>query len=386
MTGFPPTNDSRVTLANWQLAPFNRWGFLHTREIIPTANISRAEGEAWWLRQGDDGLESLAIIEADGRSLTLADYLEDSWTDGLMVVQRGRIRLEAYRNGMTPTSRHVAMSVSKSITSLFIGVLVDRQMIDPAAEVTHYLPELAKTAYEGATIQHVLDMQVANAWREDYFSETTEYWRLDVAAGWLPPRDGAAATLFDFMKSSRRHGSHGQRIQYSSLNTDLLGLIAERVTGLRFADLVSTLLWQPAGMEFDADMTLDPGGMAAADGGYCITLRDLARIGQLFLNGGSGGGGEVVPVGWIEECRRPNRTPFDSSSYGVELGGASYHNHWWLLDDRSFALGIHGQMIAVDFKTSLVVVFVSSAPEPNDSRQRAMQRRIVGALARLLGV
>ena len=66
------------------------------------------------------------------------------------------------------------------------------------------------------------------------------------------------------------------------------------------------------------------------------------------------------------------------------MPGASYHNQWWLFDDRSFALGIHGQMIAVDFKADMVVVFVSSAPEPNSPEQRRMQRRIVGALAQAL--
>jgi CubicO group peptidase (beta-lactamase class C family) len=302
----------------------------------------------------------------------------------MIVLHRGRIELEAYRNGMTPPSPHIAMSVSKSITSLVTGVLANHGLIDLRAEVIRYMPELAGTAYQGATIQHLLDMQVANSWREDYFGETTEFWRLDVACGWLPPRQEAAPTLFDFLKESHLDGRHGERFQYSSLNPDLLGLIAERVTETRFATVVSTFLWQPAGMEFDADITLDPAGTAVADGGYCITLRDLARTGQIFLNGGRAADRQVVPASWVEECRRPNPKPFDGTSFGADLGGASYHNQWWLFDDRSFALGIHGQMIAVDFKAELVVVFVSSPPEPNNREQRLMQRRIVDALAEAL--
>jgi len=384
MVGFPPQPDARVTLENWQRAPFNRWAFLHTREVIPTANISRGNGDGWRLERGRGGLESLELPAAKGAPRTLGEFLQNSWTDGMIVLHRGRIELETYRNDMAPPTRHLAMSVSKSITSLVTGILVHQGLFDVHAEVTRYVPELAGTAYESAAIQHLLDMQVANSWREDYFGDTTEFWRLDVACGWLPPRQGAAANLFDFLKESRLDGRHGERFQYSSLNPDLLGLVAERVTGTRFATVVSRSLWHPADMEFDADITIDPGGSAVADGGYCIALRDFARVGQLFLNGGRASERQVVPTSWIEECRQPNPMPFDRTSFGADLPGASYHNQWWLFDDRSFALGIHGQMIAVDFKADMVVVFVSSAPEPNSPEQRRMQRRIVGALAQAL--
>src|SRR2546428_9616384 len=115
-------------------------------------------------------------------------------------------------------------------------------------------------------------------------------------------------------------------------------------------------------MEFDADITIDAGGSAVADGGYCIALRDFAGVGQLFLNGGRAEERQVVPTSWIEECRRPNPMPFDRTSFGAELPGASYHNQWWLFDDRSFALGIHGHMFAVDFNPQLVVVLSCLAP------------------------
>src|SRR5207253_5225379 len=136
-------------------------------EVIPTANIGKGDGEALGLGRGRGGLESLELPTEDGARLTLGEFLENSWTDGMIVLHRGRIELEAYRNGMTPTTRHIAMSVSKSITSLITGVLVNQGLIDLHAEVTRYVPELAGTAYQGATIQHLLDMQVANSWRED---------------------------------------------------------------------------------------------------------------------------------------------------------------------------------------------------------------------------
>jgi CubicO group peptidase (beta-lactamase class C family) len=388
MVGHPPPPSSRVGLHNWQQPPFNRWAFQHTRQVLPTANISRGAGPVWPLRsvpaRARFGVGAVGTIEfesATGDRITIDDFVDHSWTDGLIVLHDGGIVFEAYRNGMSPTSRHIAMSVSKSITSLIVGTLIGPGLIDVNRLVTHYVPELTGTAFDGATVQHLLDMTVANAWREDYFSDTTEYWRLDVACGWIPPRDGAAPTLFDFLKETKREGTHGTEIAYSSLNPDLLGLIAERVADAPFAAVASQQLWMPMGAEFDADITVDPAGTAVADGGYCIALRDLARIGQLFLDGGAADGRQVIPESWVDECRRPPARPFHPTSYGADLPGARYHNQWWLLDGRSCAMGIHGQMVAIDHEARLVVAFVASAPEPNSTPQRQEQLRIVAALA-----
>jgi CubicO group peptidase (beta-lactamase class C family) len=385
MVGSPPPPDKQVGLHNWQLSPFNRWSFQHTREVIPSANVGRGSGTSSALGPAPAPVGEVEFESSMGERMTIADFLDQSWTDGFLVLHGGRIAFEAYRNGMREDTRHLAMSVSKSITSLVVGILAGRGLIDVDALVTRYVPELAGTAFEGATIQHLLDMEVANAWHEDYFSDATEYWRLDVACGWLPPREDAPASLFEFLKQTSRDGRHGERIQYSSPNPDLLGLIAERVAGAPFAEVVSRELWAPMGAEFDADLTVDPVGMAVADGGFCLALRDFGRVGQLFLNGGSVGTRQVVPRAWIEECRRPNPKPFHPTSYGADLPGASYHNQWWAIDGRSFALGIHGQMIAIDQQAGVVVVFNSSPPEPNATAQRLTQRRIVSAVSPALG-
>jgi CubicO group peptidase (beta-lactamase class C family) len=384
MVGAPPPHATHVNLTNWQLPPWNRWSFLHTREVLPSANVSRGSGPVAQFPEAPQDIGEILFTTPDGSTHTLAAFLSGSWTDGMIVVHKGSVVFESLQNNLRGDTRHIAMSVSKSITSLVIGTLVGRGQLDPALPVTRYVPELVGTAYDGATIQHTLDMEVANSWREDYFSDTTEFWRLDVACGWLPPREGAATSLFEFICQSRRNGEHGQEIQYSSLNPDLLGVIAERVSGSRFPELVSEVLWVPTGMEWDADLLVDPGGTAVADGGYCATLRDFARVGMLMLNHGVVDGLQVIPEQWINESQRPNSTPFHSMSYGADWPGASYHNQWWRMDGRTFALGIHGQMIAVDADADVVVVFLSSPPEPNDAEQRMTQRRLVDGIAKAL--
>ena len=384
MVGHPPPPELRVGLHNWQQAPFNRWAFQHTRQLIPTANVSRGDGPVWELGQAPQPLGDVSFRAADGGSRTLSEFLDQSWTDGLLVLHRGRVAFEAYRNAMTPKTRHIAMSVSKSITSLVIGSLVGKGLIDVNALAVHYVPELAGSAFDGATIRHLLDMTVANAWREDYFTDTTEFWRLDVACGWIPPRGDAPASLFEFFKQTRREGRHGEQFAYSSLNPDLLGLIAERVTDMASPDIASRELWAPMGAEFDADLMVDPTGLAVADGGYCIALRDFGRVGQLFLNGGAAHGVQVIPESWIADTRRMETLPFHPTSFGADIPGARYRNQWWLIDGRICAMGIHGQLIAIDEQAEMVAVFLASPPEPNSTPQRMEQLRIVAALSAAL--
>jgi CubicO group peptidase (beta-lactamase class C family) len=377
MVGFPPPPEARVTLANWQQPPWNRWSFLHLREVLPSANVSRGMGLTWVLPREPAELDDVEIGPVGGGQATLRQWIGNSWTDGLIVLKRGRTVFEWYRSGMRPEARHLVMSVSKSITSLLIGILVDQGQIAVETPVTTYAPELVGTAFEGATVQHLLDMEIATSWREDYGGPGSEYWRLDVACGWCPPRPGAAGALFDFMREMGPAGPHGETMLYSSPNTDLLAIIAERVTQTRFAELASSRLWAPMAAEFDADIMLDPAGSAVADGGFCIALRDMARIGQLFLERGRG----VVPASWIEECERGNPEPFALGSYGADLPAASYHNQWWHFDGRTFALGIHGQMIAIDREADLVVGFMSTSPVASDPSVRDVQRSVVDALA-----
>ena len=379
MGGFPSAIEARATLDNWLAAPFNRWSFLHTREIVASAAVNRGVDCAVELPSQHGSPGQVEFKLPDGRGTTLDEFLDDSWADGLIVVRHGAVEYEAYRNAMTPETPHIVMSVSKSITSLVVGILADRGVIDLSSLVTSYAPELLGTAYEGATLQHLLDMQVACGWLEDHESEASDVWRLDVASGWAPPREGAAPTLFDFVQQLPRGGVHGERVQYLSPNADLLGIIAERATQSRLADLVSRELWKPCGMQYAADLAIDPAGTAVADGGFCTTLRDLALIGVLFLNRGKVGGRQVVPAWWLDECRREIDKPFLAASTGADIPDASYHNLWWRMDGRTFALGINGQMVAVDDKAEMVAVFLSSSPGATD--EVAVQRRIVAALA-----
>jgi CubicO group peptidase (beta-lactamase class C family) len=156
---------------------------------------------------------------------------------------------------------------------------------------------------------------------------------------------------------------------YRSVLTDVLGWVIEKAGGARFAELCSQLLWQPMGAEFDAEVTVDGHGNAMVDGGICCTLRDLARFGQLMLNGGRRGGRQVVPRTWVRDTLTPDadtQEAFASSEDAHEYRtGAYYRNKWWVLDPDVpiyTGSGINGQSVFVHAGAQVVIAKLSTWP------------------------
>src|SRR3982751_5745400 len=143
---------SPATLANWRAAPFNRWGFQHVRELIPTADIPNDPRR---VRDLPVEMRSIDIrVEPDtGEPLTLERFLAETDTDGLVILHRGRVVAEHYANGMTAETPHILMSVSKSMMGLVFGSLG----IDAERPVTDFVPEVAATAYAGASVRSLLE-------------------------------------------------------------------------------------------------------------------------------------------------------------------------------------------------------------------------------------
>jgi CubicO group peptidase (beta-lactamase class C family) len=124
-------------------------------------------------------------------SRTLTQFLNDSFTDGFLVLKNGKIVCEGYFNGMTDRTLHLSQSVAKSFVGALAGILVGRGVLDVTAPVTTYLPELSETAWRGATLQQVLDMTTGVAFSENYTDPYSDIGQVDVACGWKPVPEGA---------------------------------------------------------------------------------------------------------------------------------------------------------------------------------------------------
>jgi CubicO group peptidase (beta-lactamase class C family) len=373
MTSLPKQIFAVAPRDDWDRGPWNRRTFQRVRELVPTSQVRRSSTPLQWSRATQD--ISALQFEIDGRRDTIKGFLDASFTDGFCVVHRGKIVSELYDNGMNANTVHLLQSVSKSVTATTLGILVAQGRIRVDVPVTHYLPELAATAYLGATMQQLLDMTSGVYWDETYTTPDSHCAQMDVACGWKTTRDPSWPTcMWDLILTLREsRGVHGADFSYRSIETDVLGFAMERATGIRLAELVSTELWAPMGAEEDACFTVDPTGFACACGGLNVALRDLARFGQLYVTDGADGDRQIVPEDWIRQTRAGNPDLFHGA-YREVLPNGAYRNQFWLEDTVRrvlLARGVFGQLVFMDPAAEFVAVKLSSWPEfVNPTRTR----------------
>jgi CubicO group peptidase (beta-lactamase class C family) len=377
MSGFPPAAESRVTLANWQDPPYNRWSFQHLRELIPTQRISRGPGPWRDLAQkgASPALDDIAVYRLAGHTSTFAEVIAETWTDAVLVLHDGQMVLEQYLNGMTEETPHLLMSVTKSVVGCITGVLVEQGLLDPEKQASTYVPEIVGSGYDGATVRDLLNMRTGVTFREEYTNQDAEVRVMERYMGWRPgeERDGLRGMYF-YLTNLGTDTDHGGPFVYRSADTDMLGWVCERAATARMADLISLLIWQPLGAEFDAEITCDGVGSAIHDGGMSARVRDLARFGQLLLDDGFVHDTSVVPERWLHQARALDpdiRGAFAASNSESVLTGGWYRNQFWFvpgqLGDLQLCLGIHGQMVLVDRATRTVSVKMSSWPSAQDT-------------------
>lgn len=379
-----------ITLANWRQHPFSRYAFQHVAEFVPVAEIAgTALPEP--ASPGDALLRGIALRGADGGTIAPLDHMRRSFTDHLVVMRDGTVIAEWHDEHTDPARPHLVFSISKSVTGLLAGIAAGEGALDVGAPVVAYVPSMRGSAYETATVRDLLDMTVDLAFDEEYLDDGGAFDRYRRAMLWNPERAGTAPeTMETFLATlgPRGHG-HGHRFFYASPDTDMLGLVIERATGTRFHDYLAERLWRPMGARGRACVTVDRVGTARAAGGICITTRDLARLGQMVLDGGrSRDGRQVVPATWIGDLRsNGDRQAWIDGNFADMFDNGRYRSCWYDVGDGrgSFAaVGIHGQWLWVDPASNVVIARTACRPDASDDAATALEIAMLGQLARAL--
>ncbi len=402
MQGFPPAADKRVLRENFMEPPRNRWAFQHIRELQPTREIWRGDGPASVLRAKPLDLGPVKAAVRKGRVLSLDQFLDESHTDGFLILHRGRVVFERYMNGQQRHVQHQMFSATKSFVGTIMLALVGEGKVDPRKTVGSYVPELQKSAFGDATVQQVLDMTTGVSYTEIYDDPDSDIWRYGRVFnlwGVPPPGYTGPRTIYDYLPTLEKKGEHGYGFHYVTPNTDVLGWIIRRVTGKSVDQNISERILQPLGAERDAYIWLDGEGNEMAGGGLNIAARDAARFGQMILQGGLYNGKRVLPAAVAKrvfEAGDPDVfTRFHPNDpwYGPIV--SSYHNQWWHFRNAHqavSAIGVHGQYIYIDPVAQMVVVKQSSSPdaegganESNDSDGPLLYQAIAEHLIKLTG-
>jgi len=305
------------------------------------------------LQGGDHPLNFTYSFE--GRDVPAEDALERTRTNALIIIKDGRIVAERYRNYTDRHSRFLAMSMSKSVTSILVGIAIDQGKITSLDDqVTAYIPELKGSAYDGVTLRNAIDMKTGVD-RDD--GAQLKPGTPDAAMREKILITGAEPATYEASRVKRK-APPGGAFEYSTLNTTVMAWVLERATGQKYIDFMTANLWQPLGAEADAFWMMAGQGAAAAPVagmGFNATARDYARIGLLMLNKGRAEGRQIVSERWVAESTEGPHTP---NSPGAEYG---YQHFWWTTPGKPAfqARGLQGQSIYVDPATKTVIVKMS---------------------------
>jgi CubicO group peptidase (beta-lactamase class C family) len=371
MQGSPPAPDKRVMQpdSNFFSFPKLRWSVCHIRELMPTKQVSRGLGAPVLLEYAlDDGIDAVTFMPTGSDKLmTWKEALAANYTDGMLVMHKGKVVYENYTGCLAEADKHAAMSMTKSMTGLLAEILVAEGTLDDKALVSTIIPELAGSAFADATVRQVMDMTTGLAYSEDYANPKADIWVYSTAANPMPkPADyDGPVGYYEYLQTVKKEGKHGEAFGYKTINTDALGWIVSRVSGKSITGLLSERIWSRMGAEQDGYFTVDGIGTPFAGGGLSAGLRDLGRIGQLMLDKGESNGERLFPANVADKIRAGgDKAAFEKAGYNTLTGG-SYRGMWWVFhnDHGAYAArGVHGQTIYIDPTAEMVIVRLSSHP------------------------
>ncbi len=326
--------------------------------------------------RGEDLLLAESFIY-DGKIFNTREYLDASFTTGFLVIQNSKLVYEKYFAGNSESTQYISWSMAKSVVSALFGIAISEGYIQSINQtVDEYLPELIGSGYEGVKIKDVLQMSAGLKFNEDYgdFKSDINRWGRWFAFG---------ASQNKFAASLVREGEPGKNLHYVSINTHVLGMIITKATGQRLSDYLEEKLWRPMGMEYDAYWLCDNSGMEVALGGLNITLRDYAKIGQLFLKQGLWEGVQIVPKEWVTASITPDAPhlmPENNKLFG-------YGYQWWIpqgSEGEFMAMGVYNQYIYVNPTSSTVIAVNSANYRYNEDENPYADQKVILELFRAI--
>lgn len=313
------------------------------------------------------------MIETPMFEQSINAFLNDSRTTGLMVVRGNTIVAEYFGETGAADKTHISFSVAKSFISALVGIAVEQGKIDNIDQaVTDYAPELAASGYRGVSIKQVLQMSSGVRFNEDYADFYSDINRFSRAIAF-------GTSLDDFTVSLQSERPAGTYHQYVSIDTQVLGMVLVRATGVPLTEYAQQYLWEPLGMQDTAYWLSDDDGMELALGGLNLTLRDYAKFGILYANGGKANGQQLVPQEWVKASVTPDaphllpgENPLSNSLHG-------YGYQWWIpqgAEDEFMAKGIYHQYIFVDPDADIVIVKTSANHRYNERQLQWSARHL----------
>ena len=285
----------------------------------------------------------------------------------LLVGKDQDILYEKYASDFTEKTPQTIMSITKIFVNLFIGDLVEKKIINLKDKISKYLTNIG-TGYAEATIQDVLDMNIQNAYSEDYTDPYTSSYLHEPVCGWRLPNDlNEKIGQEEFLNKIKSYKNEdltnkSEFSHYKSANTDVIGLLIEKVSKKKLKDWVLDAV-EAAGFEDALYMGTDRFGMPWISGGGCLISRDFLRFALLFSRKGFGVENRNVGSSSFFDQTLNNKgtkyLEFTKDKY-VHYSNSVMKSGNWIGHS-----GLGGQFLAANLKTGIVASFFSVIDTPS---------------------
>ena len=319
-----------------------------TPDLMPSHFIVAAPSTFAPWKNGNS--ETVQNVKYDGKRITFDEFLAKTQTNAFLIIRDGKITYETYLNGKSEKTILPSYSVAKTMTSLLIGQLIDEGKIKESDTFVSILPQFkAGTSFDKVTVRDLLDMNSGIGVSDNYPSGPSG-WGVAIAQMYA-----TTDVNWWLLNNRKMREEPGTFAEYRSVNTQMLGLIIQKITGRSLSEEFTDRVWQKMGADYDATWNVDhKGGYEKAFCCFNATARDYARVGQALMSGSPA----IASTSWKKRLS----TPAVTLDYGWGYSAQMWHPYPGI----NLMLGLHGQYIYQDKANKTVIVKLSDLPTSAD--------------------
>lgn len=322
-----------------------------TPDLMPAHVISPSQSVSKIARGAG---EDIGNVTFRGEAMSFDQFLTKTHTNVFLVIRNGKLTYQKYLNGKNESTRLPSYSVAKTMTSLMIGQLIAEGKIKESDSFISFYPEFkAGSAFDKVTIKDLLDMNSGIGVSDNYPTGPAG-WGVAIAQMY------ATNNMEWFIKHNRKMREEpGTFAEYRSVNTQLLGMIIQKVTGQRLSDYFSEHIWKVVGAQYEATWNVDKvGGYEKAFCCFNAAALDYARVGLAVMNQDP----RIISPQWYDRISTPAVTLDYNWGYSAQV--------WHPYPGINLMLGLHGQFVYMDKAHNTVIVKLSDEPTSADGESR----------------
>jgi CubicO group peptidase (beta-lactamase class C family) len=352
------------------------WNFKNLHRFMPTVNVYR-EGQVRTLAQRPMSDIPNQIVDTPIGSMGFKDFLDSdkSTTMSIVILHEGDVVFEYYPN-QQPYEKPIYWSATKALVAALVGILADRGQVDLTLPISHYLPRLKDSDYADITVRNLLDMAAGVNCPEEYFDQTSCYYKYSVTIGdghWTQDSPDSPYDMLATLKPGIA-APQGTQYQYSGVNAFILSWLVEDIMNMPFQDAVSKEIWSKMGAESDASILAPRYGVPIAHGGLLARSRDVARFGLLYTPSYTKiSDSQIISdrmIDLILNDKNPNLT-LKTNKAGQLPPDFSHSGYLWdavYTNDDFYRGGWAGQGLLINPTKDIVAVYTGYAIDPQESQ------------------